>query len=118
MVGHPPHEPNDGNRAIVAELAAYGTTQEKIASYLKICVETLVKHYRDELDNGKTQVIKEVAKGLVAKAKDGDLVATMFYLKTQGRWREKDPEIDPTNRALSLAEQILAHKKDQQKESV
>lgn len=117
-VGRPPHEPTPESRALISELSAFGITHEQMASRLKINIDTLKKHYERELIDGKTSVIQQVARRLVDKALDGDGTAQMFYLKTQGRWREKDPEEDTAGKALSLAEQILAHKKEQQKEKV
>lgn len=109
-IGRPPHEPTEETRALIEELSAFGITHEQMASRLKINIDTLKKHYADELIDGKSKVIHQVARRLVDKAMDGDGPAQMFYLKTQGRWREKDPEEDERNKALSLAEQILKMK--------
>ena len=37
----------------------------------------------------KSDKVAEVASSLVNKARDGDTRAAMFYLRTQGRWREE-----------------------------
>jgi hypothetical protein len=107
VLGRPPHEPTEKTRLLVTELTAFGITQEKVAHRLDISVDTLARHYRSELNNAKTNAVHQVATGLFDKAINGDIAAQMFYLKTQGRWREKDPEEDTASKALSLAEQIL-----------
>lgn len=93
-VGRPPHEPTPESRALIAELSAFGITHVQMASRLNINIDTLTKHYASELIDGKTNVIQQVARRLVDKALDGDGPSQMFYLKTQAKWREKDPEDD------------------------
>lgn len=111
-LGRPPHEPTKETRLLVQELTAFGITQEKIARRLNICIDTLALHYRDELDNGKTDAVLAVGKSLYSKAvEQDDLGAQVFYLKTQGGWREKDKD-DDTKKAWSVIEQLLAMKKD------
>lgn len=106
-VGRPPHEPTPETRALIAELSAFGITHEQMASRLNINIDTLTKHYAKELIDGKTDVIQQVARRLVDKAMDGDGPAQMFYLKTQARWREKEPEDDKSE---SKAEQYVLRK--------
>jgi hypothetical protein len=50
--GRPPHEPDDRTRGIVESAAAFGITQDDIATHLGINADTLRKHYRKELDEG------------------------------------------------------------------
>lgn len=37
---------------------------------------------------GRQKAVKDVGKGLLQKAKEGNIVAQMFYLKTQAGWKE------------------------------
>ena len=39
---------------------------------------------------GKAKAIAHVARGLLQRARDGDTVSSIFYLKTQAGWRETD----------------------------
>ena len=39
---------------------------------------------------GKAKAIAHVAKGLLQKARSGDTVSSIFFLKTQAGWRETD----------------------------
>ena len=73
------------------ELSAFGITHEHIARRLKITVDTLVKHYGDELEDGRIEVVVGAANALYHQAVDMMIPAsTMFLLKTRGRWRETD----------------------------
>ena len=109
--GRPTHEPTDYTRSLVKDLISLGVRRERIAEKLQIHVDTLAKHYKYELDTGKTDVIQKIGGRLVAKAlDDDDLGAQIFYLKTQAGWTEK-PRDENTATALSLVEQALALRK-------
>lgn len=113
--GRPPFEPTEEQRNKVRMWAAVGTTQEVIASELGICIDTLAKYFRAELDEATAKGVANVASTLYAKAMSGDVTSMIFYLKTRGRWREKasvgdedNPlvirtEGDPLDLALELA---------------
>jgi hypothetical protein len=49
-----------------------------------------------------------VAKSLIKKARDGDTIAAIFYLKTQAGWREKEPEAENTEDAPPVTINIVA----------
>ena|SRR5579872_5462616 len=86
-----PHKPTEKSRAEVAALVSFGNTQEEIAGYIGVNVDTLTKYYRDELDNSVIRANAKVAAKLFRKAIDGDdIKAQIFWLKTRARWREKD----------------------------
>ena len=105
--GQPPHQPTEKTRAEVGALVSFGNTQEEIASYIGINTDTLIKYYRDELDNSLVRANAKVAAKLFRKATDGDdLSAMIFWLKTRAKWREKDKE-DNKDDAVSLLEKIM-----------
>lgn len=109
-MGAPPHEPTIETRAKVSALVAFGIKQESIARMLGISDETLRKYYDHEIHTGLENAIDEVANVLFSKAVDDrDLAACTFFLKTRGRWREKDPE--DNKQALSIIEQLIQSKK-------
>jgi hypothetical protein len=84
-----PHVPTDKLRGEVSALTSFGNTQEAIASHIGIDVDTLVKYYRDEIDNSVLRANAKVAAKLYNKATDEeDLTAMIFWLKTRARWRE------------------------------
>ncbi len=53
--GRPPHLPNADTRNKVYMLSTVGTRHEDIASVLGITHDTLVKYYKEELDNGRIE---------------------------------------------------------------
>lgn len=69
-------------------------SQEQVADYFGITPKTFRAMMERDSEistlykKGKAEAIQEVATGLVMKAKEGDLGAMCFYLKTQAGWRE------------------------------
>lgn len=103
------HVPTLETRAEVSALVAFGIKQEHIALKLRISDETLRKHYPYELETGLALAIDKVANVLFSKAVDErDLGAAIFFLKTRGRWREKDPDEGKKN--LESVIEMLADK--------
>ena len=97
------HIPTDKNRAEVFALTSFGNTQEEIALHLTISVDTLVKYYRDELDNAVIRANAKVAAKLFRKATEGDdLSAMIFWLKTRAKWREKEDDQTPASKMFQM----------------
>jgi hypothetical protein len=81
-----------------------GITQEGVAR-AGVSIDTLQRHYREELDTATDKAVAKVAGSLFQKAMgDGPQSAAcaMFFLKTRGKWRENnsltvggDPEAGP-----------------------
>jgi hypothetical protein len=74
-------------------MAAYGIPEPDIARVLSVDPKTLRKHYRDELDLGETKANAQVAGYLFNAAKNGNVTAQIFWLKTRARWRESPVEL-------------------------
>jgi len=76
------------------EALASVLTVEQISEYFGISYVTFGRLRKDnpEIDKaykkGKANAIREVAEGLLDKAKAGNLSASIFFLKTRGGWRE------------------------------
>lgn len=75
-------------RKLARALASVGITYEDIASKIGISHETLVKHYKQELADGRIDANAQVAKGLFEQARAGNTAAAIFWLKTRAGWRE------------------------------
>ncbi|MCB4802663.1 AcrR family transcriptional regulator [Methylobacterium brachiatum] len=89
--GRPSHVPTDKSRREVEALSGYGIPEHEIARVVGISKPTLLKHYRDELDQGITKANAKVAESLFRKAiGDGPqaITAAIFWAKTRMRWKE------------------------------
>lgn len=84
------HVPTDESRRMVKALAAVGIRHEDIAAKIEISADTLVKHYKRELDDGRVDANAAVAKSLYEQAKAGNTTAMIFWLKTRAGWKETE----------------------------
>lgn len=97
-VGRPPLEITPELISKAEALAAQGLTQEQIASVLGIGLSTLMnkkakfKEFGDAIKRGQDKGIATISNALFNKAKQGDNVAMLFYLKCRAGWREQEPE--------------------------
>jgi hypothetical protein len=101
--GRKAFEPTDKQRAEVSALVSFGIPQAEIAGYIGIDRNTLMKYFRDELDNSILKANAAVGKflfnaasGRAMKTDDashGDcLRAAMFWAKTRMKWSEAKDE--------------------------
>jgi hypothetical protein len=75
-------------RERVRYLAGFGLPQTDIAKIVGCCPKTLRKRFGDDLGRGSAEAKATMASYLFAAAKAGNVTAQIFYLKTQGHWRE------------------------------
>jgi hypothetical protein len=87
------HKPDPAMRRQVEAMAAYGIPELDIARVVSIDPKTLRKHYREELDLGETKANAQVAGYLFNAAKNGNVTAQIFWLKTKAKWRETPVEL-------------------------
>ena len=72
--------------------------QEQIADYLGIARCTFIEILKRDEDvsrqykKGKSKAIATIGANLITQAKTGNVTAAIFYLKTQGGWKEEAPE--------------------------
>jgi hypothetical protein len=92
-MGRRAHRPDQGQRRQVEAMAAYGIPESEIAGVLSLDPKTLRKHYRAELDLGETKANAQVAGFLFSAARNGNVTAQIFWLKTRARWRETPLEL-------------------------
>ena len=74
-------------------MAAYGIPEPDIARVAGVDPKTLRKHYREELDLGEAKANAQVAGFLSNAAKNGNVTAQIFWLKTRAKWRETPVEL-------------------------
>lgn len=85
-IGNPPFEATAEQRKLVESHAAVGTPHEIIAELLDISADTLVRHFRKELDQGLARMNSRIG-GLVAKAALGGCkTRQIFWMKTRAGW--------------------------------
>jgi hypothetical protein len=92
-MGRRAHRPDPPQRRQVETLAAYGIPEADISRVIEIDAKTLRKHYREELDLGETKANAQVAGFLFNAAKNGNVTAQIFWLKTRAKWRETPVEL-------------------------
>jgi hypothetical protein len=63
-----------------------------ISRVVGVDAKTLRKHYRDELDLGTTKANAQVAGFLFNSARNGNVTAQIFWLKTRASWKETASE--------------------------
>jgi hypothetical protein len=94
--GRPQHKPTDFDRGRVSVWAEGGTPQATIARKLHLAIDTLRKHYADELAEGSDAASSDVVVRLydIAMGKHGagvrdQLLAQMFWLKCRKGWKDR-----------------------------
>jgi hypothetical protein len=92
-MGRRAHRPDPSQRRQVEAMAAYGIPEDNISRVIGVDPKTLPKHYRDELDLGETKANAQVAGFLFNAAKNGNVTAQIFWLKTRAKWRESPVEL-------------------------
>lgn len=103
-------------KAEVETLAAV-LTAAQIADYFGIGRTTFFAmmardpEIAERYKRGKARAIGAIAQGLINKARSGDTASMIFYLKTQGGWRETNPPEqigaqEATDDAPSAAERL------------
>lgn len=98
----------------VEALAAY-LTADQIAAYFGMARSTYFEVMKRQPEvaaayrMGRAKIIAVLASGLVKRARAGDNLATIFYLKTQAGWREKEvADEDDTEDAPPTSVTIVA----------
>jgi hypothetical protein len=110
-MGRRAHRPDPSQRRQVEALAAYGIPESDISGVVGIDPKTLRKHYREELDLGETKANAQVAGFLFNAAKNGNVTAQIFWLKTRAKWRETPVELKHSG---SIARKDLSEISDEE----
>jgi len=79
---------NEAVREKVRHLAGIGVRQDDIARIVGCAPKTLRKRCRDDLDRGVAEANALVSGYLFTAAKEGNVTAQIFWLKTRARWHE------------------------------
>lgn len=86
--GRPSFKPTDEQRALVEQVAGYGLPEAQIAALVCIDIDadTLRKHFKQELAQGRARANSEIGKTLYQKAIGGDTASLIWWTKAQMRW--------------------------------
>lgn len=79
-----PFTPTDEQRREVETMAKVAD-EKTIATMLGVSVDTLIRHFRHELDRGQAQAVVTVGGKLLQKALNGHSPSINFYLATRGK---------------------------------
>jgi hypothetical protein len=110
-MGRRAHKPDPALRRQVEAMAAYGIPETDISRVMRVDPKTLRKHYREELDLGESKANAQVAGFLFSAAKNGNVTAQIFWLKTRARWRETPTELRHSG---SIARKDLSELSDEE----
>lgn len=89
-----PYQPTDKDRQEIKALIGMGLTVQQVAHVKGLSHDTLQRHHRDDIDQGKPLALAKVVDTAFKLATNGKCPAmTMFWLKTQAGWREKNYEL-------------------------
>lgn len=95
-MGRPKIQPSEEMRRSVETMSAFGVSAQDIARAFKTSVDTLRRHFRDELDNAAARANTKVAGFLFKAAREGNVTAQIFWLKTRARWKEAPIAVEHT----------------------
>ena len=98
---------NETLREKVCHLAGLGVPQNDIAKIVGCAPKTLRKRFRDELDRGVAEANAIISGCLFSNAKGGNTTAQIFWMKTRGGWRERQPADDRDADAGSGSEVLV-----------
>lgn len=88
--GRKPFIPTQEEKDQVKELSGKGIPQDQIAIQVRggVSLDTIHRHFREELTAGKAEANSKIAECLFNKATGGDTTALIWWTKTQMRWSE------------------------------
>lgn len=81
-------EPSADDIKRMESMAGVGISQEQIAKVYGVSVDTLQDRFGELIANARTKAVASIGGALYRKAMAGNVTAMIFYLKTQGGWRE------------------------------
>jgi hypothetical protein len=99
--GRPAHQPTDETRLRVLRAVALGVTQDGTARLLGVSIETLRKHYKDEIERSGDILVEEIAGAMYGKALSGDTAAQRYILGCRAGWSEKQ-QIEHTGKIETI----------------
>ena len=106
----------DKQREIVRNMAGFGFIEDDICLMIQnkdgspISKPTLRKYFANELRVGHVSATYQVAGFLFKSAKEGNVAAQIFWMKTRGRWSEGGDAAGPDGGVAQSKEVIITMK--------
>jgi len=97
--------PTDEERKLVESMSGFGVPFAQISALVRggIDEDTLNKHFKAELVQGKAKANAKVGQTLFQKATQGDTSAAIWWSKTQMGWKEtKEVELTTTKELTGI----------------
>jgi hypothetical protein len=116
--GRPPLQFTDAQRKLVSKMSGFGVPFANIAALVTedgIDEDTLNKHFKKELAQGKAKTNSKIGQTLYNKAIEGDTSALIWWSKTQMRWREDKSEAQVIEEAITKIARVIVGKDDELK---
>lgn len=111
--GRPPYKPTDQDRAIVKNLVAAGTPEERICQCLDmsqgIDQETMRKHFARELKTAREEVTAMAMRGVATGIAAGNLDACYKWLRCRAGWKESS-QVEHTGKDGGIIEMNVNHR--------
>lgn len=115
--GRPLFKPTDDDRGNVEMMAGFGVPHEQIASTVQggIDADTLKKHFKQELIEGKAKASAQVGRSLFQKAVDGDTSACIWWTKSQMSWSGEKLDVTSSDGSMtpSIVERVIVNNKEE-----
>lgn len=90
-LGQPAFIATPEQREAVKVMVSFGTAHEVVSRLLRIPINTLRNHFKEELEVGREEIFARIGTSIVADALAGDRVMRIFFAKTHMGWVEARP---------------------------
>lgn len=78
----------EAEQKLMLSMASVGVTNEQIAKVFGCSTKTLQRKLAKELEAARLKGVATIAGALFRSAKNGNVTAQIFIMKTRGGWRE------------------------------
>ena len=95
--------PDQSISAAVASMSFAGFTAVQACNCLRISAETLYRHYRDEWENGHSNMVNQISGSLAQRALAGSDTAAIFLLKARGRGQFNERQTVDLNASVTVS---------------
>ena len=101
-MGRPPWEPTAQDRYRAKTAAMMGMSEIETERFVGKHIDTIKKHCKAELDEGRYGVNSQVANRLFERCMDGEVTALIYWTKAKMGWTDK-----PTQELESQAPPVV-----------